>query len=145
MTKRTRQKRNVSYQPPSLLDAPEPPAGYKHRWVRTSVMGEDDTRNYAKKRRIGYEPVRAEEYPDWHAPTIDGGRLDGVIGHSGLVLCRIKEEIVEGRQAYYEGRAQRQDEATTNDFMAVENPVMPLSVQKRSTVTTGSRPLDEED
>ena len=33
------------WRPPSLLDAPEPPAGYVYRWIRESMVGQDDKAN----------------------------------------------------------------------------------------------------
>ena len=48
---RTSQRR--PWAPPSALDAPEPPAGYVHRWVRTEVRGYDDTKNASARLREG--------------------------------------------------------------------------------------------
>ena len=53
-----------TWTPPSSLDAPEPPAGYRHRWIRAETMGFNDTKNVAASLREGYELVRAEDYPD---------------------------------------------------------------------------------
>ena len=65
-TTRERQERKV-WRPGSALEAPEAPLGYKHRWIRESVMEFDDKTNVHKRRQEGYELVRAEEYPDyWH-------------------------------------------------------------------------------
>ena len=49
----TREKtaRVAAWKPPSTLEAPEAPVGYKHRWIRESVMGYDDRNNIHKKRR----------------------------------------------------------------------------------------------
>ena len=56
--------KKVVWTPPSSLDAPNAPAGYRHRWIRAEVMGFDDTKNMAAMIRSGYELVRADEYPD---------------------------------------------------------------------------------
>ena len=37
--------RRKPWTPPSSLDAPPPPEGYIHRWIRESVMGYDDRKN----------------------------------------------------------------------------------------------------
>ena len=58
-----------TWTPPSSLDAPEPPAGYRHRWIRAETMGFNDTKNVAASLREGYELVRAEEYPDQDFPV----------------------------------------------------------------------------
>ena len=48
--------------PPSSLDAPPAPDGFKHRWIRAESMGFDDTSNMSAKLRSGFELVRADEY-----------------------------------------------------------------------------------
>ena len=50
---RERQERKV-WRPGSALEAPEPPLGYKHRWIRESVMEFDDKTNVHKRRQEGY-------------------------------------------------------------------------------------------
>ena len=77
---REKTERRNDWKPPSALDAPEAPVGYKHRWIRESVMEYDDKNNIHKRRREGYELVKAEEYPDFDAPVIDEGKNAGVIG-----------------------------------------------------------------
>ena len=77
---REKQTRRKPWAPPSRLDAPEAPAGYVHRWIRTSMRGEDDKTNVHAKLREGWEPVRSDEYPDYEAPTIEDGKFAGVIG-----------------------------------------------------------------
>ena len=71
---REKEMRNADWRPRSALDAPEAPVGYKHRWIRESVMEYDDRNNIHKRRREGYELVRAEEYPEFDAPVIDEGK-----------------------------------------------------------------------
>ena len=53
--------RNKPWTPPSSLDAPPAPKGFKHRWIRTESIGFMDTGNVSKKLREGWEFVRAEE------------------------------------------------------------------------------------
>ena len=65
-------------------------------------MHQDDRNNVHKRRREGYELVRAEEYPDFDAPVIDEGKNAGVIGVGGLLLARIPEEIADQRNAHYQ-------------------------------------------
>ena len=56
----TREKtaRVEAWRPPSTLEAPEAPVGYKHRWIRESVMEYDDKNNVHKRRREGWELAR---------------------------------------------------------------------------------------
>ena len=138
----TREKtaRVDAWRPPSTLEAPEAPVGYKHRWIRESVMEYDDRNNVHKRRREGWELVRAEDYPDFDAPVIDEGKNAGVIGVGGLVLARIPEEIVEQRDAHYRSVTENQMEAVDRDWMRESNAAMPkLAPQRSSSVTFGSR------
>ena len=50
---REKTERVPEWKPPSTLDAPDAPIGYKHRWIRESVMDYDDRNNVHKKRREG--------------------------------------------------------------------------------------------
>ena len=131
----TREKtaRVAAWKPPSTLEAPEAPVGYKHRWIRESVMGYDDRNNIHKKRREGWELVRAEDYPEFDAPVIDEGKNAGVIGVGGLVLARIPEEIVEQRTAHYQNVTLNQMEAVDRDWLRENNPSMPKQKAQRSS------------
>ena len=60
--------------PPSSLDAPPAPDGFKHRWIRAESMGFDDTSNMSAKLRSGFELVRADEYSEIDYPTIQDGK-----------------------------------------------------------------------
>ena len=137
---REKEARVEAWRPPSTLEAPEAPVGYKHRWIRESVMEYDDRNNVHKRRREGWELVRAEDYPDFDAPVIDEGKNAGVIGVGGLVLARIPEEIVEQRDAHYRSVTENQMEAVDRDWMRESNAAMPkLAPQRSSSVTFGSR------
>ena len=47
--------------PPSYLDTPNAPEGFRHRWVRVEILGFVDTKNIQGRLRSGYELVRADE------------------------------------------------------------------------------------
>ena len=137
---REKKARVETWRPPSTLEAPEPPVGFKHRWIRESVMEYDDKNNVHKRRREGWELVRAEDYPDFDAPVIDEGKNAGVIGVGGLVLARIPEEIVEQRDAHYRSVTDNQMNAVDRDWMRESNAAMPkLAPQRSSKVTFGSK------
>tara|TARA_R100001510_G_C7655494_1_gene214682 strand:+ start:2269 stop:2730 length:462 start_codon:yes stop_codon:yes gene_type:complete len=142
---REKTERVAEWKAPTTLEAPEAPIGYKHRWIRESVMDFDDRNNIHKKRREGYELVRAEEYPDFDAPVIDEGKNAGCIGVGGLILARIPEEIADQRNTYYSRKAQNQMDAVDNDWMKDNNPAMPkLNPQRKSSVSFGSRKIKQE-
>ena len=65
-SKETRENtvRKRGWVPPSSLQAPEPPEGFHHRWVRAEIRGVADDKNIMGRLRSGYEFVRADQYPD---------------------------------------------------------------------------------
>ena len=140
---REKQERKKAWTPPSVLDAPPAPIGYKHRWIRERVMEYDDRSNIHKRLREGYELVRAEEYPDFDAPIIDEGKNAGVIGQGGLLLARIPDELVEQRNQYYQSKTNNQMEAIDRDMMRDSNAAMPmLKPERRSQVAFGGKKPD---
>ena len=74
--------------PPSMLEAPPAPDGYRHRWIRAETRGFDDSKNISAKMREGWELVRKDEYPDFESPVIESGKYEGVFGVGGLMLAR---------------------------------------------------------
>ena len=136
---RDAESRRKPWAPPSVLDAPPAPEGYKHRWVRASIRGEEDKGNVFNRMRQGYEPVRAEEHPGYQAPTIEDGKHAGVIGNGGLILTRIPIETAQERTAYYGGRTREQMEAVDQDLMKEQHPSMPINQQRQSRVSFGGR------
>jgi|TARA_R100001126_G_scaffold63042_2_gene35982 hypothetical protein len=125
--------------PPSMLDAPPAPEGFKHRWIRAETRGFDDTKNISAKLREGYELVRRDEYPDFEAPVIDSGKYEGVFGVGGLILARIPDETVAERSAYFNQRSTDQMQAVDSDMMR-ENAHSTMTISKadrQSRVTFG--------
>ena len=141
---RETQTRRKPWAPPSHLDAPPAPEGYVHRWVRVAMRGEEDKMNVHNKLREGWEPVRADEYPDYQAPVIDDGRYAGVIGQGGLMLCRIPVETANERSAYYGLRTREQMQAVDQDLMKDQHPSMPIHANRQSRVSFGGRARDSE-
>ena len=125
------------WSPPSSLDAPPAPNGFRHRWVRVESMGFNDTKNIAGRLRSGYELVRADQYPDSDYPVIEDGKYAGVIGVGGLVLTRVPEEIAESRSEYFAKQGIEQDKAVDNDLMKEQHPSMPINVDRQTRVTFG--------
>ena len=139
-TTETREKttRRTPWKPPSSLDAPPAPEGYVHRWIRTSIMGSDDTKNLSARLREGFDLVRADEYPDFYAPTIQDGKHAGVIGVGGLVLARFTVESLAEWNAFFAAKTEDQQEAIDNDMLREQHPSMPISKPDRqSRVTFG--------
>ena len=136
---RAKTERRKEWAPPSQLDAPPAPNGFKHRWIRAEAVGQMDQKNVSAKLREGWEFVRADEYPEMEWPAIDSGRYEGVIAVGGLMLARIPDEIVAQRKAYFEQLTQDKDEAVANDPMKDQHPSMPISKERSSRVTFGGK------
>jgi hypothetical protein len=134
---RSTEKRPTTWTPPSSLDAPPAPAGFRHRWIRTEVLGFDDTKNMSGKIRSGWELVRADEYPDAVYPELKDGKYSGVIGVGGLVLARIPEEVAKSREAYFNKQTQDREEAISNDLLKDQHPSMPINSDRQTRVTFG--------
>ena len=144
---RDSQTRRKPWQPPSMLDAPEAPPGYKFRWIREATRGEDDKSNMSKRIREGYEPVRAEDYPDFEAPTIENGSHKGVIGVGGLILAKVPVETAAERNAYFQKQAQDAMQGVDQNYMRESDPRMPIKdsdIQRSSKVEFGSRKTSDE-
>ena len=127
--------------PPSSLDAPPAPKGFKHRWIRTESLGFMDTGNVSKKLREGWVFVRAEEVKnqlgDHDYPVVREGQYQGLIGVGGLVLARIPEEIVEQRKQYFKNITADQVKSVDNDILREQRPEMPVNIDRQSRVSFG--------
>ena len=128
--------------PPSSLDAPPAPDGYRHRWIRAESMGYDDTTNMSGKLRSGWELVRADEYPNDNYPSIDNGKYAGMIGVGGLVLARISEELAQSREEYFKKITQDRNDAIENDVLKEQHPSMPINQDRQTRVTFGGSKKD---
>ena len=133
----TREKtaRQVSFRPANDLPTPEPRDGYAYRWVRVSSMGEPDHANMARSRREGWEPCKAEDYPEFLADySAFGIKSTGIIEIGGLVLCSTSIEMSESRKQYYATMTRKQTEAVDNNFMSQSDPRAPLIREHKSRV-----------
>lgn len=143
-TTREKEARRKPWAPPSRLDAPPAPPGYKHRWIRAEINGFDDKQHVYGRLREGYELVRNEELPEEYRdtmPTIEDGKHAGVISVGGLLLARIPEETVAERNEHYGRKAQDQIKAVDNELMR-ENAHSTMRIQspeRNSRTTFGSR------
>ena len=137
----TREKtlRKKVWTPPSYLDTPNAPAGFRHRWVRVEILGYVDTKNIQGRLRSGFELVRADEFPAEDFPVIADGKYAGVIGHGGLVLTRVPNEIAKQRSDYFSKLGMDQMEAVDNDLMKEQHRSMPIEIDRQSRTTFGGR------
>ena len=136
---RSKTERPKEYKPPSSLDAPPAPDGFRHRWIRAESMGFNDTKNIHGRLRSGYELVRADEYDADEYPTVLDGKYAGVIGVGGLLLARIPEELAQARIDYQMKQTEGQDEAIENDLLKDQDRRMPMKVDMHSKNFGGTK------
>ena len=135
---RSKTERPKVWVPPSSLDAPRAPDGFRYRWIRAESMGFDDTKNIQGRLRSGYELVRAEEIENASDyPVIESGKYKGMIGVGGLLLAKVTEEIAQQRTDYVKNRTEGMNEAVDNDLMREQHKSMPINIDRQSRVTFG--------
>ena len=134
---RTVTERPKEYKPPSSLDAPPAPDGFRHRWIRAESLGFNDTKNIHGRMRSGYELVRADEYKDSDFPVILDGKYAGIIGVGGLLLARIPEELAKARVDYQKRLTEGQDESVETDLLRDQDKGMPIKIDRHSKQTFG--------
>jgi hypothetical protein len=134
---RSKTERPKKWTPPTSLDAPKPPAGFRHRWIRAEIVGFDDTKNIMGQLRSGWELVRADEYEGQDYPVVKDGKYAGIIGVGGLLLARIPEEIAKQRDEYFKKQTEARDEAVDSDLMKEQHPSMPINIDRQTSVTFG--------
>jgi hypothetical protein len=119
---------------------PDERPGWKHRYVRLSTLGTADPSNISSKLREGYEPVKAEEYPELMMHAATEGRFRGGIEIGGLLLCRIPAEFMEQRAKHFDNLNKSQMDSVDNNFLRERDSRsnMALFADKKTNVTFGS-------
>jgi len=135
---RAAMQRPTSWQAPETLPSPNPRPGISHRWVRISMGGQSDVQNISSKLREGYEPCKAEDYPEMMMHASTEGRFKGNIEVGGLVLCSIPSEFLVQRDAHFSKINKETMESVDNNFMKDNDPRMSKFSEKSTKVTFGS-------
>lgn len=135
---RERTERKKVWTPPTMLPDPEPQDGYAFRWVRTETRGDADKTNFGKRYREGWEPIDAADYPELVADLGLPG-ASGKVEVGGLILCKIPQEIVDQRNAYYRNQNAAQIDAADNAYLRDSDERMKKVVERRSQTTFGRR------
>ena len=130
--------RKRSWQRPEVLPTPEPEDGYAFRWVRVSMLGQVDATNVSSKLREGWEPVRAEDYPQFTVLNVEQDKFADNIVQGGLMLCKVPQEIVDERTAHYEQQSRNQIQSVDNNLMRENDARMPLFNERKTKVTFGN-------
>ena len=135
---RSKSERPKVWVPPSSLDAPPAPEGFRYRWIRAETVGFQDTKNITGRLREGYELVRSEEIENASDyPVVEDGRYKGVIGVGGLLLAKVPEEIAKQREDYMLRQHEARNEAVEHDLMKEQDKRMPINIERQSRVTFG--------
>ncbi len=134
---RTSTKRPESWAPAGGLPEPERQPGYAYRWIRTSMVEQQDAKNVSAKFREGWEPVRIEEQPKLSFLADPNSRFKDNIEIGGLLLCKIPTEFMEQRKQYFANKNRSQIESVDNNFMRENDARMPLFREKKSSTSFG--------
>ena len=116
---REKETRRKPWAPPSMLDAPPAPQGYKHRWIRAEVRGFDDRKN------IGFDQlIYIEKEMDKYVPiTIfnsDGNEVDACGNGSRCVAKLIcDEKKIEHTSVLAGNRVLKAQKISDNSFRIV--------------------------
>lgn len=130
-------QRRKAWTPPQILPEPKPIPGWAHRWIRTAIMGQFDPTNTSAKFREGWEPCKAEDYPEMMLYADPNSRFKGNVEVGGLMLCKAPEEMVRQRAEWFDRQSKSQVESVDNNFMKTNDPRMPLFNERRSSTTFG--------
>ena len=128
----------TAWQPPSLLDAPDPRPGMIQRWIATSIQGKETPDNVYKRMRAGWNPRPADTVKDKRYPTINHGQWEGCIGVEGMVLCEMPLDKFHAMKEYYRGKNSDQNESIAADLNALERTGgISISQDRQSNVSRG--------
>ena len=132
---RVQAERPKQWKPAELLPEPDKLPGYAYRWIRVSLQGTSDPRNYSAKLREGWEPVKIEEQPQFQLLVDEGSRFKDGIEVGGLLLCKTPIEFVEQRNNHYLKQSENQILAVDNNLMKQNDPRMPLFKESKSSTS----------
>jgi hypothetical protein len=133
---REKTERKKTWQRSSALPTPEPKDGLHYRWIRTSLLGQNDNPNVSARFREGYVPVNAADHPEMQLlPDLDS-RFPDNIEVGGLMLCAIDKDIVDDREEKLRDDANKQMEAVDNSYLRQSDPRMPVLRPERNTRTS---------
>lgn len=117
----------------SSLDAPPPRPGFKQRWIRVAVYGQEDATNAMRRMREGWKPRPKDSIPaNFPLPTIQHGEWAGCVGVEGMVLCEMPEAMVDKRNEFYRNKTERITNSIEQELQAQSDPRMPMSQSRNS-------------
>ena len=149
-SERSSRERKKYWAPPNRLEAPPVQDGYKYRWVRTSVRGEDDTMNVISRARQHYEPVMGDEFPGFQVPTIEDGKLQGAVTVGDMILMKCPENVAQERRDFFKAKSDALQESVDQQLRTEGNnqyteitpltlPLAPVATKTSSNVQPSPR------
>lgn len=138
-TREHSERKSDKWIPQTNLPNPNPREGWVHRWVRTSTLGNADVTNVSQRLREGWEPCKADEYPELQVMSDLDSRFTDGIEIGGLLLCRAPEELMQKRDKHFADVAAQQMESVDRSYMRENDPRMPLLETERKTRTSFGR------
>jgi hypothetical protein len=132
-TTREAEQRDETWTQPQMLPSPRDTEGYAFRWIRTSILGEQDNRNVSSAFREGWVPVKAEDYPEMMAINDFKSQFTENIEIGGLLLCKMSREKMKQKREFLDNKAETQMTAVDQSYLRENNPRMPLLPPERST------------
>jgi hypothetical protein len=102
------------------------------------MMGASDPKNISTSFREGYEPVKADDYPEMMMHATQEGRFKGNIEMGGLLLCAIPTEFLKQREAHFANVNKSQMESVDNNFMRENDPRMSKFSERSTKVSFGT-------
>ena len=128
----------LSWMPPQILPEVKERDGFVHRWIRTSILGKSDNTNVSSRFREGWEPVKAEDYPELQIMADRDSRFPGNVEIGGLLLCKAPKEFMAARDEYYRKQSEANMAAVDNNLMKENDPRMPLFKESKTATSFGS-------
>lgn len=135
-TTREASERTQTWRPASLLPMPEPRPGVEFRYIRTTLIGNSDSKNVSAKFREGWTPVLAKDYPELRVMSDHDSRFPENIEIGGLLLCSNSTEMMDQRREYQARKSAAQMDAVDNNFLRQNDPRMPVLAPERKTRDT---------
>ena len=127
------------------LETPPAPAGYTYRWIRESMLGQEDRANVSRRIREGWELVRGTELPpEWRSlPTWIMADTKAWFTTKGCLLAKIPNETIEERRDLLPRQRARQatDALDNNMFNETrgDSRYVKYDPQRDSNVTFGRK------
>ena len=129
-------QRPTTWSPGAILPEIPPQDGWAFRWVRTASRGLKDDINFEKRTIEGWEPVNVSEFPEIGA-KLKIKSSEGHIERGGLILCKMPQELVDQRNAYYQNRTVAEMEGAEQNYMRDSDERMRKVSENRRKVVFG--------